>query len=109
MKYIKLYESKKIKDKEKSYYWILPSDERFFPSLEKIKCPKKAQKEFRQDMQYIDMQKFVIVYYSAIEDINPWRLASYSLLDLFEESEDYIFGGYINIEDYEIEANKYNL
>lgn len=53
--------------------------------------------------------KFVIVYFSAIEDINPWRLASYQLLDLFEESKDYIFGGYINIEDYEIETDKYNL
>ena len=106
MKYIKLYETKK--NKGESYYWILPSDERFTSSLEMIKCPKKVQIEFRQDMQYIEKLKFIIVFYSAIEDIDPWRLASYSLLDIFEES-GYIFKGFINIKDYEIEADKYNL
>lgn len=109
MRYIKTFENQKKSTSFISYYWVLPVDERFIPSLMQIECPSYAQKEFQQDMKYIEIEKenFVIVYYSAIENFNPWRLASYSLIGLFEEN--YTFGGFINIEDYELDADKYNL
>ena len=43
-----------------------------------------------------------------MEDMNPWRMADMGHMGLFNDSE-YQFGGYINIEDYELDAEKYNL
>jgi hypothetical protein len=94
-----------------SRFWVLPTDERFIPSLQEIKCPKNVQRELKRDLknfEYGPSVKFAIIFFASHEDIDPWRLASIDHINLFQGSE-YKFGGYVNIEDYELDAEKYNL
>jgi len=77
---------------------------------------RKNMKEIRDHMKVIRKEReinknyfdFVIVYYSEGYR-NPWRLEDYLHLDLFKFGPNYTFGGYINIEDYELDAKKYNV
>jgi hypothetical protein len=92
-------------------FWVLPIDDRFIPSLQEIKCPKNIQRELKRDLknsEYGPSVKFAIIFFASHEDMNPWRLASIDHIKLFQGSE-YKFAGYVNIEDYELDVEKYNL
>ena len=96
MKYIKHYES------EIDRYWLVPTDERLIPSLEKIGADFNLT-------QNSGIKKYKYVFIGLY--MNSWVWAVY---DGEERNESFErngneYAGRVNIPDYEINANKYNL
>jgi hypothetical protein len=110
MKYIKTYESRNEK-----LYWLVPTDDRFEDSLKKIKCPKDVIYGMLNGI-ISDNNKYIFIRYngkeiSMILAANKWGFNPYKgeLYDPFYEKEGYRFVGMVNIDEYELDANKYNL
>lgn len=122
MKYIRLYEETILEPKNHKFgnklyykiYWLLPTDDRFKDSLNKINCNKEYIRDLLTSPVYRE-NLFIFIGYdgstSAINDRVRWGWCAYegTLKNEFYEEERYKFGGAINIEDYELKANKYNL
>ena len=101
MKFLKTFEDREFKGK----YWLVPTDDRFEDSLKQIGIEKKRmsyshffEEEIRNHGKYI----FVSLNGEWDEYIGNIHNETY-------EDDGFEFGGVINIEDYELEAEKYNL
>lgn len=118
MKYIRLFEGfepQKIKFKNKYYYkiyWLLPTDDRLEKSLNKIHCDETYMdyvltRPVYSPFTFIGYDGSAYVKYAT----NRWGWVNYegTLKCDFYEYDGYEFGGAINIKDYELESNKYNL
>jgi len=113
MKHIKIFEDlfdNNLYDTRR--YWLLPTDERFKKSLKKIKCTKDRTREFLINEQIKDM--YVFIGYNPERgntESDKWGWDKYFEYynDGFYEKNDYKFMGKININDYELDANKFNI
>lgn len=94
MKYLK-----KIENFTQGYYWIVPTDKRMKSALLKIKYPLYLI-DIRLNRKYD--KKYI--YITKRNDGFGWETDLQWLID-----NDYQFMGNVNIEDYEIDAEKYNL
>lgn len=122
MKYLKKFEDvEEYKPKNyygKHYYWLVPTDDRFEDSMRKIGCPQpyirtKLYLDFLKDLKYI------FISYNGYEsglrndnDTSRWgwnKFRNSEIPNNFYEKNGFTFAGYINISEYELEANKYNL
>lgn len=108
MKYIKLYESFIENNNTDKMYWLLPTDERYEHSLLKINCENSGMLSILKRQAY--NQKYIFIGYNKKGE-NRWGWVNYNdkLTCDFYENKGYKFGGTVNIPDYEIIANKYNL
>jgi hypothetical protein len=118
MKYIKLYENRNEK-----LYWLIPTDDRFEDSLKKIKCAKSYSEGLLKSVhQYTRKSddpnfdnKYMFIGYNGKSRVkhssSKWGWNPYygKLYDSYYEEEGYKFAGMVNIEEYELTANKYNL
>ena len=108
MKYIKTYEHE-----EEGKYWLLPTDDRFYKSLKKIKC----------DDNYIQIllslkikEPFIFIGCNINIPVNKsnngwgWNKYEGKKYDKWYKGYGYKFMGTVNM-DYESEiiANKYNI
>ena len=107
---------KHIFNNEKYYkiYWLIPTDERLIDSLEKIKCNKKYMSMVLRNPIYRKFPYIFIGYdgsQPAIHLENRWGWCEYEgeLTCDYYETEEYKFGGPINIHESELIANKYNI
>jgi len=104
MKHLKIYENNDGKK-----YWLMPTDERFLDSLDKISCNDPdffggSSHEF----------KYIFAIYlpeSYSNNIGEWGWERYrgELTCEWAEERNYEFQGIINIKEGELEADKYNL
>lgn len=113
MKYIKLYENQK---KYEGEYWIIPIDDRFKSSLEKINVPERIHEWLYLNNKniYNNSKYFIFVGYSYREEIDPWGWIPFEFnMNNYFDEENYIFLGFINTSqeevDFYINAEKYNL
>jgi len=103
MKYLKLYESEKIR----SIYWLLPNDDRLYDALDKINCPSEyinlfKKGEIASDAEYI---------FVAIENNGAWGWMPFkgNLHNYWYDKVGYTFMGVVNMGEHEIFVKKYNL
>jgi len=105
MKYIKLYES----EKRRLIYWLLPNDDRLYDALEKI--PSKTSKayiNYFKNGEIDTKEKYVFV---SIDDDWSWGWMPFEgeLHNNWYDKKGYEFMGVVNMEEYEIYIDKYNL
>lgn len=117
MKHIKLFES----ETHFSSYWLLPTDDRFEDSLRKIGCPDDVYNQKFKNNNNIKKFKYIFIGYSCytyvfdyIKNINNpdkwgWNHYNSTLSDPYYEENKYKFMGLVNISDFELEANKFNI
>ena len=111
MKYLKKYEYYNSDESDdKGSYWLLPTDERFKKSLKQINCAK----EFIHAMLTNDtVSRYVFIGFNNnnINDRYNWGWNPYfgTMNDKHYDKIGYKFMGTINIPNYELEANKYNI
>ena len=114
MKYIKTFEHKITKK-----YWLVPTDDRFLKSLEKIKCDSKYIKILLSPRVRDRLAKykkpFAFIGYNSFDadGLNTgwsWDKYEENILNQWYEERGYKFMGTVNM-DYELEiiANKYNI
>ena len=90
-------------------FWLVPTDERFVPSLKKLKCSKSFI-NYQSNNENIQLTKYVYVGVGNRVTGDDWSWSDYSeggkkaFIDL-----NYKYMGTINIEDYEFKIDKYNL
>jgi hypothetical protein len=103
MKHIKTFENTRYWS-----YWLLPTDDRFEKSLKSIDCPQDVrERRFLYNHDLRDYNKYVFVGRDHIGwGWNPYKGEK---LDNYYQRCKYKFKGMINIEDYELESEKYNL
>jgi hypothetical protein len=109
MKHIKLYEQNKSKT-----YWLIPLDDRLEIALGKIKAPVYfiigRQETRKRNAENNYKFRYIMVSEDTKGHIWNWDWWSFDLnLEKYCERKGYIWGGNVNIPDYELEANKYNL
>jgi hypothetical protein len=110
MKHIKTFENTRY-----GSYWLLPTDDRFEKSLKSINCPKDVMESrflYNHDLRYYN--KYVFIGRDNISwGWNPykwgWKPYKGEKSDDYYQRFKYKFKGMINIEDYELESEKYNL
>ena len=105
MKHIKLFE-----ENFEYRYWLLPTDDRFEKSLKQIGCRNEVIKSFL-DLEDKENADFIYVAYGGVYG---WECMFFSDENIknyndYFEKRGYIFMGAINLEDYELDAIKYNL
>ena len=105
MKYIKTFENELY---NKPTYWLLTSDDRFEKSLKQIKCPNNNIKIFLNNNRIKNI-KYVFICYSPYNKQWEWNSYKGKLLDDYLEENNYKFGGSININEFELDADKFNL
>lgn len=124
MKYIKKYEE--IDDGMK-FYWLLPTDEKFENSLQKIGCKEPYLSNFLgiHKWEYENGTKYIFIgvnlnepeidksKYKGMSDRwgwNPYRdETKTSITNEWYEKNNYKFNGLVDIEPYEFSMKKYNL
>ena len=108
MKYLKTFENKEVAKK----YWLLPTDERYKDSLIQINCHEDLLNKFLDDTDRYN-HKYIFICFDKNETINylKWGLMYYRYkpYDEYLEINGYKFMGNVNIPDYELDAEKYNL
>jgi hypothetical protein len=113
MKYLRTFE-----DHKRSFYWLLPTDERFEESLNKIGCPESfingiLSNKFRDDRggDANVNPDFVFIAYMHNSNYkwgwNPYKGNEHD--HTFEISHGCKYMGRINIKGYELDSEKYNL
>ena len=110
MKNIKKFESFTYQGE----YWLLPTDERFEKSLKEIGCPKQQIFRFLSRLSRHLMGSFVFIgcRFNNNPQARQYGWIKYDggeLKNDFYEGESFKFSGTINIEEYELESEKYNL
>lgn len=110
MIYIKTYET--VSKVGKKLYWLVPTDHRLESSLKELGCFKyfKINMEIRRKYKYI----FISYIGTKLEIENAasrwgWNPYQGEITDDYYESYNYKFAGVVNISDYELESEKYNL
>lgn len=90
-------------------YWLVPTDNRFVTSLNKLGCDKSFI-EYQRKNDNIKLHKYVYVGTGNRVSNNEWSWAGYSEegKNAFENL-NYTYMGTINMEDYELNIDKYNL
>ena len=110
MKHLKTYENI-----SKGQYWLLPRDDRFEKSLKDIDCNKDfIEILLESDDEDLLGCKYIFI---ACDDIYKkqdrtlwgWNPFEGNLHDELYDEYGYKFMGTVNIPDYELTANKYNL
>jgi hypothetical protein len=110
MKYIKTYESRNEK-----LYWLVPTDDRLGYSLKKIKCAKSFSEGIQNSIKEYYNGEYIFIGYNGKANTkissSKWGFNQYKgeLSDPYYEEEGYRFVGMVNIDEYELDANKYNL
>lgn len=105
MKFLKYFEN--IEDVKKMY-WKVRTDEPYFTIiLDKIGMDKKNQKSLKND-DMINICKHVFIGVEIRNNIYKWTFVFETYNHYFKNS-DYEFMGKPNVEDYELNAYKYNL
>lgn len=111
----KIFEKMTFKCKK---YWLIPTDDRFDDSLEKIGCKddEYIPREYVRNIHYIFILEEIGYLYDKnnkkwFVDYNYWSWNPYigNLKDDYSEKNGYEFQGIVNIEPYELDALKYNL
>jgi len=114
MKYIKQFESNLYNQK---IYWLVPTDKRLKKSLTQINCPKDIIDNYINNVlpklennNYLGSYIF-ITYRPEYEPLIRWGWDYYhnTLPDEWLSKNNFVFGGTINIEQFELDANKFNL
>ena len=102
----KIFENKK----SKKLYWLIPTDDRMKDSLKQIKLPKVFINSML-DQNFIrwNENKYIFVCYDGPSNKCGWNPYKGNILDDYFEQNGYSFAGKINLEDYELDAIKYNL
>jgi len=110
MKYLKTYEgSKGIRE-----YWCVPIDDKFRYRLMKIGCPKNKIDIFERissTRRLTDGADYIFIGFDMSDTTNPWGWMPYAgnyQCNFFRENK-FKFKGIVKLEDYEINAFKYNL
>jgi len=104
MKYIKKFESN-----EENGYWIVPTDDRFEKSLIDLDVPSLDYYIYNERIPKND---YIYVVHNDNKNMNKWGWDLYdggNVIDDFLESKGLEFKGTINIADYELDAQRYNL
>lgn len=100
MKYIKTYENLTLFENSKPKCWCVRTDSPYFKiSLEKIGVPEREINNWLENTNIQNYKELAILYNKQ------WQHVPFELLDLDEVN----YQGEIQIEDFEIDANKYNL
>lgn len=92
-------------------YWLVPTDERLKPALKKIGC----------DEDFISRLNFIVTQASYIfvcqYEVKPdglsfkykWEWNRYKGVEEDESFKDITYMGRVDIQDFELDADKYNL
>lgn len=90
-------------------YWLVPTDERFVPSLMKLGCTSSFIK-YQSNNDNIKLHKYVYIGIGDRARANDWSWSGYTEegKNAFENL-NYTYMGTINIEKYEFDIDKYNL
>lgn len=119
MKYLKKFENRIDKKyTDKSYYWLVPTDDRFEDSMKKIGCPSDFI--FNKLESGFSRYKYVLISHIGYDLVpkkpqensnNRWGWNEYkgNIPDVFYSSIGYEFAGYVNMTEYELDIIKYNL
>lgn len=104
--HIKTYENINIEKK----YWLIPTDDRFEDSLMKIGCDDVDAIEDLNN-RTLRNSKYVFILLHNDGNVKDWGWNYYSgnIVDSFSKKHNYIFCGTVNIDEFELVANKYNL
>jgi len=91
------------------YYWLIPTDERFESALTKIGCDKKHIDYFL-NIEKLKEQQYVFISNTSISN-RDWGWCKYKgeMFNQYYEDKGLLFKGPVDITDYELDANKYNL
>jgi len=107
MKHIKIYERYNFS----GCYWLIPTDDRYEDSMKKIGAPDR----YIDRMSYFHKRagKYVFIIYDEdyADEYKKWGYNEYrgKLTDNYCEDNKFKFKGLVNIPEYELEAEKYNL
>jgi len=110
MKHLKTYEN----EKNEGCYWLVPTDDRFKKSLIEIGCPRNKMYDYLNNPGY-KIKKYIFIACYNIDNKDDkkewgWNEFSGELGDhIYDDVLRLPFGGIVNIEDYELDAMKYNL
>jgi len=111
MKHIKEYSGD---DYTGVIYYLIPTDYRFEDSLEKTNMPRYFIDQYLNNLKFnFDMNKIKYIFINNYNYFgnSQWNWNKYKGIEKDKSFEDKgsVYGGRINIEDYELEANKYNI
>ena len=116
MKYIKKFERRKVPENliKVKKYWLLPTDDRFEDSLRQIGYTEGLEENGFLNPKFISEEHdyvFIVFEKENEEWADDWGWNPYrgNQLDDWSEKHGYKFCGNVNINDYELDANKYNL
>ena len=105
MKYLKYNEY----HSNRKFYWLLPTDNRFRKSLKAIGCPEVNILYFIKNEQIKKDYYVFILLDNTNAKVWGWNQYKGEPRDDYSEKHNYNFKGLVNIEEYELAANKYNL
>lgn len=114
MKYIKKFETQLYNQKK---YWLVPTDKRFEKSLKDLNCPKDRIDNYMRFVlpraleDSIHSNNYIfIIYHPDYESLMRWGWDYYDKLpDEYYSTNKFEFGGTVNIEQFELDANKFNI
>ena len=114
MKYLRLFEELNIIGEEHlKIYWLIPTDERFEDSLNKINCSEHYRKIILS-VRDKDTGYMFVGYDEGFKKSDfclgwGWNWYEGEVKNAWYEQHDYIFGGIINIPECEFVSKKYNI
>jgi hypothetical protein len=112
MRYLKAYEKSIIKE-----YWVVPLDPlKLEIALRKLNSPEEfVEYMLKPGKKHGGSQDFICVRHDNhdsqydLYDGWYWNSFNYKIPDKYYSEEGYSFGGYVEVSEEEIKANKYNL